>query len=90
MVFGTAPAPAAVPNTIGTLSVTGLAGTHDDVAAWLTAMAKQRGVADVYFSTSTLVPASNGVRSHVTFTSTAVLTADLLSGRYSGPDGGLR
>ncbi len=83
---GPAGTPTAAASALGTLTVTGKAGSHDDVAAWLDAIGKQRGVRDAYFSTSSR---PDGGAGYVTFTSTAVLTSQLLSGRYAGDDGGL-
>lgn len=73
---------------IGTIKITGITATHDEVATWLRALATQPGVADVVFSTSTKEDKDG--RTIVTFQSAAVITAAALSGRYAGADGGLR
>lgn len=65
---------------IGTLTATGSAFAHDDVAAWLVSLGRQKGYADPYFSDSTM--SLSGARRIVTFTSTATITADALSHRY--------
>jgi Tfp pilus assembly protein PilN len=75
----------AVP-PVGTLSVSGTAFTHDDVALWLDALAGLKTYADPYFSnaTETLI----GQRKIVNFTSTATLTDKALSHRYGTRVGG--
>ncbi len=71
---------------IGTVQFEGTGFGHDDVAVWLESLAGQKGYADPTFSNST--EAMIGPRKVVTFTSTATLTSDALSGRYTTPDGG--
>ena len=59
---------------------------HDDVAAWLESLAKEKGYTNPYFSSST--KAAIGSRPVVNFTSTVTVTKDAYSGRYSKPAGG--
>jgi Tfp pilus assembly protein PilN len=66
---------------IGTIQFTGHGYTHNDVAAWLTALAKQKGLTQPYFTSSTAEEI--GSQSAVTFESQATLTEAALSGRYS-------
>ena len=82
-----AAAAAAAAGVIGSVSVGGLAASHDDVAAWLDAVAKRRGMADPYFTTASRVVEGSGTA--VKFESTAALMRDALSGRYADEDGGL-
>lgn len=81
--------PAAVGSTepgIGTVTVTGVGFSHDDVATWLDSLATQKSYADPYFSnsTETLI----GTKTAVEFNSTTTLTSAALSGRYTAPQGG--
>lgn len=71
---------------IGTVSFTGAARSHDDVAVWLETLATQDGYTDPTFTGATAADV-NGRRT-VTFTSTVTLTADALSRRYTAPAGG--
>jgi Tfp pilus assembly protein PilN len=74
---------------IGTLTVTGVGFSHDDVAVWLESLADQndgKTYADPYFSNST--ETLLGTRRTVNFTSTATLTPQALSHRYDHPAGG--
>ena len=82
---GTAVA-APVAAGVGTVSFTGLGGSHDDVATWLESLAGQERYADATFTKSTVEP--QGDRPAVGFTSTATLSPAALSGRYSTADGG--
>lgn len=76
-----------MPGTgIGTMTVTGKAFSHDDVAVWLESLAGQKSLQNPYFSSST--ESLIGTRKAVDFTSTAALTPDALSGRYTKPAGG--
>jgi Tfp pilus assembly protein PilN len=70
---------------IGSISVTGTAFTHDDVAAWLDSLAKEKGYTNAYFSNS--AETFIGSQPVVNFTSSADLTSDALSGRYTRPAG---
>lgn len=85
-------AAAAVPAgqmPLATLTVTGVAFTHDDVALWLDALDGQKNskgqktYANVYFTNST--EALLGQRPTVNFSSSADLTPTALSGRYVTP-----
>jgi Tfp pilus assembly protein PilN len=85
---GTAPATPAVPGTtagIGTMTLAGVAFTHNDVATWLDVLAKERGFADPYFSNAT--EAEMGPRTVVNYSSSVVLTDEAKSGRYTTPAG---
>jgi Tfp pilus assembly protein PilN len=90
--LGAAPATAAgaaSPLTaagIGTVTFTGIAFNHDDVAVWLESLASQKGYANPYFTNS--VEALLGTRKIVNFTSTTTLTPTAYSGRYTKPVGG--
>jgi type IV pilus assembly protein PilN len=66
---------------IGTVTFTGVAFSHDDVAAWLDALATQTGYADPSLTSSTAT-AQRGRRT-VDFTSTVTLTSAALSGRHT-------
>jgi type IV pilus assembly protein PilN len=79
-------APGAAPSAgIGSVSVTGTAFTHDDVATWLDSLAKEKGYSNPYFSNS--AESFIGPRRVVNFTSSTVVTTDALSGRYTRPAG---
>lgn len=75
---GAATNPAAAPG-IGNVTFSGVAFDHDDVATWLEVLARQKGYANPYFSTSS--EAKIGTRVLYAFTSTVTLTTDALSGR---------
>jgi Tfp pilus assembly protein PilN len=66
---------------IGTVTFAGTAFSHDDVATWLDALAKERGYTNAYFSSST--KAKLGPRDIVNFSSSVTLTQAALSGRYT-------
>lgn len=82
----TPPALGATEPGIGTVTFSGVGFKHDDVAVWLESLAKQKGYANPYFSSST--EALVGTRTTVNFSSTVTLTADALSKRYTAPAGG--
>ena len=87
--FAQAAVPPALGSTepgIGTVTVSGVGFSHDDVAVWLESLAKQVGYKDPYFSSST--EALIGTRKTVNFTSTVTMTPDALSKRYTAPAGG--
>ena len=87
-VAGAAPTTAAstvVPAGIGTVNFNGMAFSHDDVATWLDAIAKERGFTNAYFSNST--KSASGPKSLVTFNSSVTLTQAALSGRYTAVEG---
>ena len=70
---------------VGTVTFAGTAFSHDDVANWLDALAKERGYTNAYFTNST--KAKLGPRDVVNFTSSVTLTQAALSGRYSKVEG---
>lgn len=71
---------------IGTVQFSGVAFSHDDVATWLDALAKEKGFTNVYFSSST--KGTIGPRQVVNYVSQVTLSPAALSGRYSNPVGG--
>jgi len=80
-----ASAPGSLPSPlvqagIGTVQFSGVAFSHDDVATWLDALAKEKGFTQVYFSSAT--KGLIGSRPVVNFVSQATLSAAALSGRY--------
>jgi Tfp pilus assembly protein PilN len=82
-----APVPGATWGTtnIGTIKFEGEGYTHNDVASWLKALASEKGVADAYFTQS--IQERIGTEGSVTFNSQAVITEDLLSGRFTDKAG---
>lgn len=70
---------------IGTVTFAGKGSQHNDVAAWLRALADQKGLTDPYFSRST--EDAEGTTPSVTFDSQAVITEDALSGRFTDKAG---
>ena len=90
-VSGGAGAAAAAPTStygtagIGTVTFEGNGFAHNDVAAWLDALAKQKGLTQPYFTKSDLVEI--GSESAVSFSSQATITEDALSGRYTSKAG---
>jgi Tfp pilus assembly protein PilN len=79
-------APAPVPGQyaavgIGTVLFEGHAFRHNDVAAWLNSLAKQKGYTQPYFSDST--EDKVGDNDAVRFTSNVTVTDDALSKRYT-------
>jgi Tfp pilus assembly protein PilN len=72
--------PGQAPAGIATVTVTGAAKNHNDVASWLDTAAKEAGWNGVYFTNSEK-SAINGV-TFVKFTSTANVTDKALSHRY--------
>ncbi|MCA1822802.1 MAG: PilN domain-containing protein [Frankia sp.] len=82
-----APAPGSLTTPgIGTVSISGVAFDHTDVATWLETLAREKGFADAYFSAST--ESFIGTRRVVNFSSSVTLTQDALSGRYLKKAGG--
>ena len=67
---------------IGTVAFEGHAYSHNDVAAWLNSLAKQKGYTQPYFSDSTVAPLGTN-KTAVRFTSTVTVTDDALSKRYT-------
>lgn len=70
---------------IGSLTVTGTAYSHDDVANWLDTLASTPTHTDPLLSSSTAAPV--GSRTLVTFSTTVTLTPAALSGRYPATGG---
>ncbi len=74
--------PSFLSTGLGSVTFIGRAYSHNDVAAWLDSLAKQRGYSQPYFTDSTEDPL--GDRAHaVTFTSSVTLTDEALSRRYT-------
>lgn len=65
---------------LGTVTFTGKAFSHDDVAAWLEKLAGQKGYADPYFTKSEILPEAD--RLIVEYESTVYLNEKALSKRY--------
>jgi Tfp pilus assembly protein PilN len=66
---------------LGTVTFTGTAFNHDDVAAWLESVSKEKGYTNIYFSQS--VDDVIGTVPVVKFTSTVTLNDKALSNRYT-------
>ncbi len=66
---------------IGTVQFTGKGYKHNDVAAWLDALAKQKGLTQPYFTNSTAE--TIGTERAVSFASQATITEEALSGRFT-------
>jgi Tfp pilus assembly protein PilN len=81
----TTPLPVGTTASIGQVTFSGVAFSHDDVATWLDVISKEHGFTNVYFSNSS--ESSIGTKKTVNFASTADLTDDAKSGRYSTPAG---
>ena len=88
----TVPAPAPVAGGaawgttgIGTVTFSGHGYTHNDVAAWLRALASQPGLTQPYFTQSQ--QQAIGDTPSVTFDSQAVITDKALSGRFTDKAG---
>jgi Tfp pilus assembly protein PilN len=77
--------PAAGPATIATITYSGVAFAHDDVASWLDALAKEKGFVNPYFTNST--ESFIGPKKTVKFTGTVGVTDEAKSNRYSKPAG---
>lgn len=71
----------AATDGIGQVRFTGRALSHDDVAALLTALSRQRGTASPYLLDS-VAAEDEGGRDIVEFNAYATLRPDVLSGRY--------
>ena len=79
-----AAAPAPVPSgplSIGTVTFSGMAFDHDDVATWLEVLSRQRGYGNPYFTSS--VEQDLGSRKLYPFSSSVTLTEEALSGRVA-------
>lgn len=82
---GAAAAAPGATSGYGTVTFTGTAFSHDDVATWLESLAKEPGYTDPYFSNST--EQLDGQRVVVKFSSTVTLTQQALSGRAAAQVG---
>jgi Tfp pilus assembly protein PilN len=71
-----------VANGVATVSFTGHGYGHNDVAAWLNSLAKQKGYTQPYFTDSTVSPLADDDHA-VQFTSQVTVTDDALSRRYT-------
>jgi Tfp pilus assembly protein PilN len=83
--------PTAAPATVGTVTFSGQALAHNDVAAWLDSAAKEIGFADPYFSSSieSVIPGTGTATGSTpktwdTFNSTVNLTSAALCGAQPG------
>lgn len=70
---------------VATITFSGVAMSHDDVAVWLESLAKQRGFANPYFTISTVADLYG--KKVVNFQSTVTVTPVAYSGRYTKPAG---
>jgi Tfp pilus assembly protein PilN len=70
---------------IGTVTFSGVAMSHDDVAVWLESLAKQKGYANPYFTNSTEVLLYG--KTVYNFQSSVNVTPAAYSGRYAKPVG---
>lgn len=77
---GAPAAAAAAAGGLGTVTMSGVAYEHDDVANWLDSLGRQEGYAKPFLTSST--EALIGSRKIVNWTSTATLTPAALSHRY--------
>jgi Tfp pilus assembly protein PilN len=66
---------------LGSVTFEGLGYTHNDVAAWLDALAKQKGLTQPYFTSS--AKEKIGEQTAVRFASQATITEEALSKRYT-------
>lgn len=80
------PTAAVAGAAVGQVTFSGRAFAHNDVAAWLDALAKQKGYADPYFSQSEVEV--TGTRKTVKFATSVDVTTAALSGRYTSRAGG--
>jgi Tfp pilus assembly protein PilN len=71
-----------VETGIATVAFTGHGYGHNDVAAWLNSLAKQKGYTQPYFTESTVAPLGDDDHA-VQFTSQVTVTDDALSRRYT-------
>lgn len=76
-----APVPGLLQPGIGTVTFDGKGYAHNDVAAWLDALAKQKGLTQPYFTSSTAELI--GDERAVSFSSQATITEEALSGRFT-------
>jgi len=73
-------------NVVGSVTVTGTGLRHDDVAKWLDTLSRLKGFADPTFQSST--ETAIGPRNVVGFATSAGVTIDALSNRYTPKAGG--
>jgi Tfp pilus assembly protein PilN len=83
--------PTTAPATVGSVTFSGQALAHNDVATWLDNAAKEAGFADPYFSSSneSVIPGTGTApgttpKTWVTFSSTVNLTSAALCGAQPG------
>jgi len=76
-----APAGAVLDPGLGTVNISGVAFSHEDVAKWLESLSKQKGYANPYFTQAVEVEIAG--RTVYKFTSSVNLTPAALSGRYT-------
>jgi Tfp pilus assembly protein PilN len=80
VVAPTSSLPGSAVSDIGSMSFSGVGLRHDDVAAWLDSLAKERGFTQPTFSSST--ETAIGSRGVVGFASSAIIDSSALSNRY--------
>jgi Tfp pilus assembly protein PilN len=73
--------PGSTVTTIGTVDFSGVAIKHDDVAAWLDALAKEKGFTQATFSKES--ETAIGTRGVVSFDTSTQLDSHALSNRYT-------
>lgn len=78
-------APSTDPTSIGSISFSGFAMKHDDVAAFLDSLAKEKGFTNASFSSS--VETGFGSRGVVTYNTSVDLDSTALSNRYLNQPG---
>jgi Tfp pilus assembly protein PilN len=78
---GTTETPEYLTEGLGTITFEGRGYRHNDVAAWLDALAKQKGLTQPYFTNST--KDAVGDENSVKFSSQATITEQALSQRYT-------
>jgi Tfp pilus assembly protein PilN len=71
---------------VATIAFEGHGYRHNDVAAWLNSLARQKGFTQPYFSDSTVDPVGTD-EDAVKFSSTVTVTDDSLSNRYTEKTG---
>jgi Tfp pilus assembly protein PilN len=71
---------------VATIAFEGHGYRHNDVAAWLNSLARQKGFTQPYFSDSTVDPVGTD-EDAVKFSSTVTVTDDALSNRYTEKTG---
>ena len=72
-------------DAIGVVSIKGSALSHRDVAAMLTALAKEKGLTDPYFTKSSETVVQNTTKKVAEFEATVDVNRKALSGRYLTP-----